>query len=107
MKKKKIKITNNLLKECKELRRQRDAIRMADDFAKVHSEQCLNSPPCVCCGKDGDNVRKCFFPIDWKSQTKAFGHTFAIAICPECLMDRLEKDWAFEMFDFDDLKNLK
>lgn len=107
MKKKKILISNNMVKECAELRRQRDAIMMADDIKKIHSEQCRKFPPCIVCGKEGDNVRKCFFPMDWKPQMKAFGHTFAMAICPECMEKKIHEDQVFEMFDLSDLKIVK
>lgn len=107
MKKKKTPISNNLLRQCSELRRQRDAIMMASDYEKLHSRQCEKYPPCIVCGKEGDNIRKCFFPMDWEPQMKAFGHTFAMAICPECLNKKIDEDQVFEMFHINDLKIVK
>lgn len=103
MKKKKTPITNALVKQCDELRRQRNALMMKDDFSKLHSDQCMKYPPCIVCGKEGDNIRKCFFPMDWKPQMKTFGHTFSMAICPDCLNRKIEEDQVFEMFHLSDL----
>lgn len=105
MKKRKIPISRNMAAVCEDLRKQQIALmQMADrDNYNLHSEACKKYPPCIVCGKEGTNVRKCFFPLDYEPQIRAFGYTFSMSLCTECFAKAMEEDRVFQIIDLKEL----
>ena len=103
MKKRKQLISKNMASVCEDLRRQqRELLQMADK-QNLHSEVCVKYPPCICCGKEGTHIRKCFFPLDYEAQVKAFGWTFAMSLCTDCFAKAMEDDKVFQIVDMKEI----
>lgn len=103
MKKRKQLISKNMASVCEDLRRQqRELLQMADK-KNLHSEACVKYPPCICCGKEGTHIRKCFFPLDYEAQVKAFGWTFAMSLCTDCFAKAMEEDKVFQIVDMKEI----
>lgn len=103
MKKRKILISKNMAAICESLREQQRQLMQMADKNNLHSEACVKYPPCICCGKEGTNVRKCFFPLDYEAQIKAFGWTFALSICTECFSKAIEDDRTFQIINLKEI----
>jgi len=105
MKKRKTLISKNMAAVCDDLRKQQLALmQMADrDNYDLQSEQCVKYPPCIVCGKEGTNVRKCFFPLDYEPQIRAFGWTFAMSLCTECFAKAMETDRVFQIINLKEI----
>lgn len=103
MKKRKTLISKNMASVCESLReQQRQLLEMADKN-NLHSEACVKYPPCIVCGKEGTHVRKCFFPLDYEAQVKAFGWTFAMSLCTDCFAKAMEQDRVFQIVDLKEI----
>lgn len=103
MKKRKTLISKNMAAVCEDLRRQQRELLMMSEKENLHSEACVKYPPCIVCGKEGTNVRKCFFPLDYDAQVKAFGWTFAMSLCPDCFAKAMEDDKVFQIVDLKEI----
>lgn len=103
MKKRKTLISANMASVCKELREQQRQLMQMAEKDNLHSEACVKYPPCICCGKEGTHVRKCFFPLDYEAQIKAFGWTFAISLCTDCFKKSMENDRTFQIINLKEI----
>ncbi|MCQ2096808.1 MAG: hypothetical protein MJY87_02555 [Fibrobacter sp.] len=103
MKKRKTLISRNMAAVCEDLRRQqRELLQMADKD-NLQSDACVKYPPCICCGKEGTNVRKCFFPLDYEAQVRSFGWTFSMSLCVDCLNKAIDRDRVFQIVDLKEI----
>ncbi len=103
MKKRKTPITKNMASVCEELREQQRQLMEMAEKDNLHSEACVKYPPCIGCGKEGTHVRKCFFPLDYEAQIKAFGWTFAISLCTDCFKKAMENDRTFQIINLKEI----
>lgn len=103
MKKRKTLISKNMASVCEELREQQRQLMQMAEKDNLHSEACVKYPPCICCGKEGTNVRKCFFPLDYEPQIRAFGWTFAMSLCTECFAKAMETDRVFQIINLKEI----
>lgn len=103
MKKRKTLISRNMAAVCEDLRRQQRELLMMADKENLHHEACVKYPPCICCGKEGTHVRKCFFPLDYEAQVKAFGWTFSMSLCVDCLNKAMEDDRVFQIINLSEI----
>jgi len=103
MKKRKTLISKNMASVCEDLREQQRQLLQMADRDNLQSEACVKYPPCIVCGKDGTNVRKCFFPLDYEAQVRAFGWTFAMSLCTDCFAKAMEDDKVFQIIDLKEI----
>ena len=103
MKKRKNLISKNMAAVCEDMRLQQRELMMMAEKKKLHSEVCVKYPPCIVCGKEGTNVRKCFFPLDYEAQVKAFGWTFAMSLCTDCFEKAMEQDRVFQIINLSEI----
>lgn len=103
MKKRKTLISKNMASVCEDLREQQRQLLQMADRDNLQSEVCVKYPPCIVCGKDGTNVRKCFFPLDYEAQVRAFGWTFAMSLCTDCFAKAMEDDKVFQIIDLKEI----
>lgn len=103
MKKRKTLISKNMATVCEALREQQRQLLQMADRNNLQSDACVKYPPCIVCGKEGTNVRKCFFPIDYEAQVKAFGWTFALSLCTDCFAKAMEDDKVFQIVDLKEI----
>ena len=103
MKRRKTLISRNMAAVCEDLRhQQRELLQMAEKD-NLQSDACKKYPPCIVCGKEGTNVRKCFFPIDYEPQIRAFGWTFSMALCIDCFKKAMADDRVFQIVDLKEI----
>lgn len=103
MKKRKTLISKNMASVCEDLREQQRQLLQMADRDNLQSEACVKYPPCIVCGKEGTNVRKCFFPLDYEAQIRAFGWTFAMSLCTDCFAKAMESDRVFQIVDLKEI----
>jgi len=103
MKKRKTLISKNMAAVCEDLREQQRQLLLMADRNNLHSDACKKYPPCIVCGKEGTHVRKCFFPLDYEAQVRAFGWTFAMSLCTDCFAKAMEQDRIFQIINLEEI----